>query len=133
MANLYILKKTRRQAAVKIVGTGLANVTYTDVKYADQTITNTTSGNLIWTISDIAYDVGAVANITRNGNIVFTTGGASNGEFNLTEKMGVVLDEQANANVQVNMGSVTGTMIIQFTKGTGFDDPDRQNLQPKDR
>lgn len=129
MANLTILKKTRRQAAVKITGTGLANVTYTDIAYSDQTIPLNTAGNLIWTISDIAYDVGNSANIKRNGNLVFAMNGGS-GEFNLTDDMGVVLDENANANVTVNLGAIEGTIIIQFSKGIGFNDPDRQNQGP---
>lgn len=129
MANLTILKKTRRQAAVKITGTGLANVTYTDIAYADQTIPLNTAGNLIWTISDIAYDVGNSANIKRNGNLVFAMNGGS-GEFNLSDDMGVVLDENANANVTVNLGAAEGTIIIQFSKGIGFNDPDRQNQGP---
>ena len=54
----YILKNTRRQAAVKIVSDGQLNntITYTDIKYADQTIPLNTAGNLFWTISDIVYD-----------------------------------------------------------------------------
>mgnify|MGYP000990018696 CR=1 FL=1 len=41
----YILKKSRRQAAVKIVSTdaNTINITYADVKYADQTIPNATA------------------------------------------------------------------------------------------
>jgi hypothetical protein len=132
MANLFILKNTRRQAAVKIVGTGLANVTYTDIKYSDQTIPLTSTGNLSWTITDIAYDAGTVSNITRGGNVVFSMN-AGQGLYNLSKDIGVVLNEQANANVQVNMGAVPGTLIIQFSKETGFNDPDRQILQPKDR
>jgi hypothetical protein len=129
MANLTILKKTRRQAAVKITGTGLANVTYTDIAYADQAAPLNTAGNLIWTISDIAYDVGNSANIKRGGNLVFAMN-AGSGEFNLTDSIGVVLDEQSNANVSVNLGAIEGTVIIQFSKGEGFNDPNRQNQGP---
>lgn len=132
MANLFILKKTRRQAAVKITGTGLANVTYTDLKYSDQTIPLTDAGNLSWSITDIAYDVGNVSNVTRGGNIVFSMN-AGQGLYNLSKDIGVVLNEQANANVQVNMGAIQGTLILQFSKENGFVDPDRQILQPKDR
>lgn len=129
MANLTILKKTRRQAAVKITGTGLANVTYTDVAYADQSVPLNTAGNLIWTISDIAYDVGNSANIKRSGNLVFAMN-AGSGEFNLTDSIGAVLDENSHSNVSVNLGGIEGTIIIQFSKGIGFNDPDRQNQGP---
>ena len=65
----YILKNTRRQAAAKVVSDAVNNITitYTDIKYADQTIPLTTAGNLTWTISDIVYDVASYANIVRNG------------------------------------------------------------------
>ena len=132
MANLFVLKNTRRQAAVKITGTGLANVTYTDIMYADQTVPLTSAGNLNWSITDIAYDAGGSSNITRGGNVVFAMN-AGQGLYNFAKDIGASLNEQANANVQVNMGAVQGTLIIQFSKEAGFNDPDRQSLQPKDR
>ena len=127
----YILKNTRRQAAIKVISDNpnSIQITYTDIKYADQTIPLTSAGNLSWTISDIAYDVTTYANITRNSNIVFTMSTGS-GEFNLTDSLGLVLDEQANANVTVYTGAGNSSVIIQFTKGIGFNDPDRQNQGP---
>lgn len=130
----YILKNTRRQAAAKVVSDNPNNitVTYTDVKYADQTIPLTTSGNLFWTISDITYDVTSFANIVRNGNVVFTMS-AGQGSVSFSRDLGVVLDEQAHANVTIHTGSGNSTVIVQFTKGSGFNDPDRQVLQQPDR
>ena len=130
----YILKKTRRQAAAKVVGTDANStiITYTDVQYADQTIPLTTAGNLIWTISDIAYDVQNSAQIVRNGNIVFTMS-AGQGLINFASSIGVVLDEQAHANVTINTGAGNSSIVLQFTKGSGFNDPDRQVLQQPDR
>ena len=92
----YILKNTRRQAAAKVVANDAnsAIITYTDIKYADQTIPLTTAGNLFWTISDITYDVSTSAQIVRNGNIVFTMS-AGQGTISLSRDLGVVLDEQA--------------------------------------
>lgn len=132
MANIYILKNTRRQAAVKITGTGYGNVTYTDIKYSDQTIPSTTAANLSWPITDIVYDVGNSANITRNGNIVFAMNAGQN-YVGLAKDVGVALDEAGNANVVVNLGATQGTVIIQFSKSAGFNDPDRQILQQPDR
>lgn len=126
MANKYILKKTRRQAAVKVTGTGSATIELADVAYADQSVT---SANAVLTISDIAYDVGNSANVSRNGNLVLALN-AGQGELNLTDSIGVVLDEKANCNVIVNLGAIEGTIILQFTKGEGFNDPDRQNQGP---
>ena len=130
----YILKNTRRQAAVKIVSDGqLSNtITYTDIKYADQTIPLNTAGNLFWTISDIVYDVASHANIIRNGNVVFTMS-SGQASVNLSRDLGVVLDEQAHANVTVHTGSGNSSVILVFTKGTGFNDPDRQILEDRDR
>jgi hypothetical protein len=130
----YILKNTRRQAAAKVVSDGIGNVTitYTDIKYADQTIPLNTAGNLFWTISDIIYDVTNFANITRNGNVVFTMS-AGQGTVSLSRDLGVVLDEQANANVTIYTGTGNSSVIVQFTKGVGFNDPNRQILEDRDR
>jgi hypothetical protein len=132
--NKYILKNTRRQAAAKVVsdGIGSTTITYTDVKYADQTIPLTSAGNLFWTISDITYDVTSFANIVRNGNVVFTMS-AGQGTVSFSRDLGVVLDEQAHANVTIHTGSGNSSVIVQFTKGSGFNDPDRQILQQPDR
>jgi hypothetical protein len=130
----YILKNTRRQAAAKVVSDAVNSITitYTDIKYADQTIPLTTSGNLVWTISDIVYDVANFANITRNGNTVFTMS-AGQGTVSLSRDLGVVLDEQAHANVTIYTGTGNSSVILQFSKGEGFNDPNRQILQQPDR
>jgi len=130
----YILKNTRRQAAAKVVANDANSViiTYTDIKYADQTIPLNSAGNLFWTISDIAYDVQTSAQIVRNGNIVFTMS-AGQGSISLSRDLGVVFDEQAHANVTIQSGTGNSSVIVQFTKGSGFNDPDRQILQQPDR
>ena len=130
----YILKNTRRQAAAKVVsdGIGSTTITYTDIKYADQSIPLTSAGNLFWTITDIVYDVANFANITRNGNVVFTMS-AGQGTVSLSRDLGVVLDEQAHANVTIYTGTGNSSVIVQFTKGAGFNDPDRQILEDRDR
>ena len=126
MANKHILKKTRRQAAVAVTGTGSVTIDIFELATADQTIT---TANLQLMISDIAYDVGNAANIKRDGNLIFAMNAGQN-EFNFTDNIGVVLNEKANANVVVNLGAAEGTMIIQFTKGDGYNDPNRQNQGP---
>jgi hypothetical protein len=130
----YILKNTRRQAAAKVVANDANSViiTYTDIKYGDQTIPLNSAGNLFWTISDVAYDVQTSAQIVRNGNIVFTMS-AGQGSVSLSRDLGVVFDEQAHANVTIQTGTGNSSVIVQFTKGSGFNDPDRQILQQPDR
>lgn len=126
MANIRTLKVTARQAAFAVVGTGLANISIYDAVHSTQTMD---AANVQLTISDIAYDVGNAANITRDGNLIFACNSGA-GELNLTDDMGVVLNDKQNANVTVNLGAAEGTMIIQFTKGTGYNDQDRQNQGP---
>jgi hypothetical protein len=130
----YILKNTRRQAAAKVVSDGIGNntITYTDIKYADQTIPLTSAGNLFWTITDVVYDVSNFANIVRNGNVVFTMS-PGQASVNLSRDLGVVLDEQAHANVTIHTGTGNSSVILVFTKGSGFNDPDRQILEDRDR
>jgi hypothetical protein len=75
------------------------------------------------------YDVNNAANITRGGNLIFACNAGQN-EINLTDSVGAVLNDKLTSNVIVNLGASEGTMIIQFTKGTGFNDQDRQNQGP---
>lgn len=126
MATVRILKVSARQAAVAVVGSGNATISVYDLVHSRQTID---APNCVATISDIAYDVGNAANITRDGNLILCVN-AGQGEFNLTDSIGVVLDDKSNANVLVELGAAEGTMIIQFSKGEGFIDPDRQNQGP---
>lgn len=128
MAELRTLKVTARQAAFAVIGTGTATIFPANLVHSRQTLSSNLA-NVDFTISDVAYDVGNAANITRGGNIVLAVS-AGCGEFNFTEKMGVVLNDRSNTSVLVNLGAAEGTMIIQFSKGDGFIDPDRQNQGP---
>lgn len=126
MATVRTLKVSARQAAFAVVGAGSATISIYDAVHSRQTID---AANVDLTISDIAYDVGNAANITRGGNVVFACN-AGQGELNLTDSIGVVLNDQSGANVTVDLGAAAGTMIIQFSKGAGYVDPDRQNQGP---
>jgi len=129
------LKITRRQAVVKLTGTGqytidLANLVHTSASTGLVPTTQTfTRANCICTISDIAYDIAtAQSNVTRGSNIIWAmTPGP--GAFNFTQNIGVALDQDANANVIINIaGSTDGSVILQFSKGLGFNDVDLQNV-----
>lgn len=128
MATLRTLKVSARQAAFAVIGTGQATIYPANLVHSRQVLSSNLA-NIEFTISDIGYDVGNAANITRGGNLVFAVS-AGTGEFNLTDSFGVVLNDQANAAAVVDLGAAQGTMIIQFTKGNGFIDPDRQNQGP---
>ena len=133
MAEKRILKITKRQAAVAILGTGNATISIYELAHPGPNATTDTQvvtpANVSLTISDISYDVGNSANIKRGGNLIFACS-AGSGEHNLTDSLGVVLNDQANANVEVNLGAIEGTMIIQFTKGAGYNDRNLQNQGP---
>lgn len=136
-----ILKNTKRQAVVKLVGTGQSTIDIYELAYVgpntiaqgatvmlhQQTVT---PANVQLTITDLYYDVSAVANITRNSNVIWAMNPGATA-YNFAQAIGVALDQDANANVVVNL-STTGansSVIIGFTKGTGYNEPDLQNLQ----
>lgn len=124
--NKYIIKNTRRQAAVKFTGTGTANVDIWELASSNQSIT---TANLELIISDVIYDVATTSNVKRSGNIVYTMSAGQNA-VKLTGDFGLPLAEQANANVMVTVGgTVDGTVILQFSKGAGYNDLDVQSLQ----
>lgn len=132
--NKFILKNAKRQAAVKLTGTGQATVSIYDflAVLGPNAITDTqtiTPANVQLHISDIMYDVSGHSNVIRNGNVVWTMN--DNGsDFAFSRDLGVVLNEQANANVIVNIGGAAdGTVILQFTKGDGYNDPFNRQLQ----
>jgi len=133
-----ILKNTRRQAVVKLVGTGQATIDIYELAYKGanaildaQTVTPAT---VELTISDMFYDVSAAANIVRNSNVIWAMSPGV-GNFSFSKDIGVVLNQDANANVVVNLSTTTAnsTVLIQFTKGAGYNDPDRQILESRDR
>jgi hypothetical protein len=126
MANVRTLKVTARQAAFAVVGSGTATISAYDMVHSRQTLD---AANAVYTISDIAYDVNNSSNITRGGNLVFACNAGQN-ELNFTDSIGAVLNDKSSSNVIVNLGASEGTIIIQFSKGDGFIDPDRQNQGP---
>lgn len=137
MAEAVVLKKTRRQAVIKAVGTGTfhANLTslLVDVKANSNVLVGVVKQTFNQpiaecTITDILFSVDGNATVTRGGTTILTlTDGQQDFEF--SQKHGFVLNEQANANIQINFGSSNGTVILGLTKGPGFEEPDLQNLQ----
>lgn len=127
MADKHILKNTRRQAAVKVHGTGSATINIYELAYADQTVTE---ANLELMLTDASFMTTANGNVTRNGNLILVMPSGSADTFNFTADIGVNLNEKANANVVVNLGGTEGVCILQFSKGAGYNDPNRQNQGP---
>ena len=133
MADKYILKNTRRQAAVKVWGTGSATIDIHELRYlgANSQIDaqSVTPANVELTITDVAFTTRAAGNIVRDGNIILVMPADSADSFNFSNDFGIALNEKANANVVVNLGATEGVCIIQFSKGSGYNDRDLQPLQ----
>lgn len=127
MAVTHILKNTRRQAAVKVSGTGSATIDVASLAYSDQTVT---TANLELMLTDASFMTLANGNVTRNSNVILVMPAGSADTFNFTSDIGVNLNESANANVVVNLGASEGVVILQFSKGAGYNDPNRQNQGP---
>ncbi len=126
MADKRTLKVTAAQAAFAITGTGNATISIYDALHSTQTID---AGNVQLTLTDIAYDVGNLANIKRSGNIVFACNAGAN-ELNLSDSFGAVLNHNSGANVEINLGATEGTILVQFSKVAGYNVADRQNQGP---
>jgi hypothetical protein len=138
MTAVTILKNTRRQAVVRAIGPGtrFANLTallYSNINGAvDQTFDR---ANANCRITDVIFSVDGNVTIGRSGDVVIalTTG---QGEFSLSQDFGTALDPirtTANSNIQINFGTANGTVILSLSKSEGFNDPDRQNLEERER
>jgi hypothetical protein len=127
MADIHILKNTRRQAAVKVSGTGSATIDVASLAYADQTIT---TANLELMLTDASFMTTSSGNVKRNSNLILVMPSGSADTFNFTSDIGVNLNEAANSNIVVNLGATEGVCILQFSKGAGYNDPNRQNQGP---
>lgn len=125
----YILKNSYRQVAVKFVGTGQSTLSIYEVANADQTVD---AGNVLLNITDVFHETANACNVVRGGNVIFSTVQGQD-IINYAQLFGLSLTENANANVVVNLGSGENTMILQFSKTRGYNETDRQTLQPKDR
>lgn len=127
---LRILKKTKTQATVKIVGSGNVNISAYDIATPEQTID---APNLSYPITSVIYNLKGDTSIDRNGNSVIEFNGMTYGTFNLAQDFGISLTDDANANVSVSLATGHNTLILQFSKQAGFIEPEQQLLQPRDR
>lgn len=135
MADVTVLKNTRRQAVVKAIGPGTFWANSTAILYsnADGAVDQVFSEpDAEFTINDIIFSVTGTTTIQRNtANIYVLTAGQ--GEVSFSQYYGFTLNESANANININFGTSEGTVILCLTKGAGFIDPDRQNLEAYQR
>ena len=142
MAEVTLLKNTRRQSVISAVGTGTFHCNLTSLLATVQSNSTTTTTqtldvpNAQCSITDVTFSVTGNTTITRN-NISYLILTEGQTDFAFSQRSGYVLNPttnlDSNANVQINFGSNTGTVIITLTKGPGFNDPDLQLLQDYER
>lgn len=127
-----ILKKTRQQAVVRFLSSisGAANVTLNELALSDETIDN---ANAKVAITGCYFNSDGTSVISRGSTnvLILPTGPA---DWDFTQSWGFRLDEEANANVQIDVDMAgSGTVILVLSKYGGFTPPDQQSLQPRDR
>lgn len=120
-----ILKKTRQQAVAKVIGDGQANITYLDLKLADETID---LGNLSYTITGMLWtatdSLAAPIIVRRNGTNVLILHGNDN--WSTTQMFGFSDTSNSGANINVTLPSSGGTLYLHMSKPGGFIEPDQQ-------
>lgn len=141
MAVGTILKNSKRQAVIKFVGPGTYYANLSTMLHANvggYTEQNLTAANAVASISDVITNVNGSGNIVRtvDGSAVVDTTytfSAGQGDTSFSQGYGFVLNpnvaQYSNANIRVDFGSTTGTIILGINKGEGFNDLDLQNMQ----
>lgn len=141
MAEVTILKKTNRQAVVLATGTGTFFCNLTSLLRQNYANSNTLVGlvdqtfdsaNAVCSITDVTFCVDGNTSIVRNGTTYLTLS-AGQSDFGFARDYGYVInpsvDQDSNANISINFGSNTGTVILGLSKSVGFNEPDLQQLQ----
>lgn len=132
MAEATVIKNTRRQAVVSAVGTGKFYANLQPLLYAnitgeiDQTFTE---ANAVASITGVTYSVTGTTTVVRGGTTFLNlTDGQESWKF--AQENGFVLnsttDLKSNANIEINFGGATGTVILNISKEQGFNDLDLQ-------
>lgn len=141
MAVGTILKNSKRQAVIKFVGPGTYYANLSTLLHANvggYTEQNLSVANATATITDIVTDVNGSGNVIRtlDGSASLETTytfSAGQGAVSFSQGYGYVLNptvaQNANANLRIDFGSTTGTVIIGISKGAGFNDLDLQNME----
>ena len=126
MGSKTVLKKTRQQAIVKLVGTGSYTITPLDVKLADETVAS--NGNVTMNINSVIYSlVGASAStVARGATTVMELTGNDNWSF--SQMMGFVENESNASNITVTLNG-GGMIYMGITKSDGFTEPNNQALK----
>lgn len=126
MGTKTVIKKTRQQAIVKLVGTGSYTITPVDIKLADETLAS--NGNVTMNINSVIYSlVGATAStVARGATTVMELTGNDNWSF--SQMMGFVENESNSSNITVTLNG-GGMIYMGITKSDGFKEPNNQELK----
>lgn len=122
MAITYtILKKTRSQAVVKVIGNGTINIPLADLKLDDETL-DTPKAAITFLYWNINPSSGFTINISRGGEIVYYLTGGDN--WNLAQGTGFSDTQNQDQDIQV-VTNDNASLIMVLNK-SGYKEPDTQ-------
>ncbi|NCZ70602.1 MAG: hypothetical protein EBY80_10630 [Actinobacteria bacterium] len=122
----HILKKVRQQAVVQYVGSGSTTIDLASLALADETFDRANSKVTLAHVYFHFATAGTIARASGNTILEFAAGAMDNWDF--AGQGGFVLNQDANANVVINMGASSGTVILTLHKSAGFTAPNNQTL-----
>lgn len=119
-----ILKKVRQQATVKLIGDGIANITFFDLSLADEVVDEP---NVQMNITGAMWTTpGPVPIIlTRNGTVTQYLNGNDN--WAMSQMFGISDTANNSANISVIMPA-NSMLYLSITKADGFNEPNQQIL-----
>lgn len=118
-----IIKKKRQQAVVHLIGTGSATISMQELALADETLDFANTPAVV-NISGMFFSTDGTLTVTRNGNTVATVYGTDNWDF--SQQMGFVLNQDNGSNIVANFGAANGTVVFVLTKAGGYQEPNTQ-------
>ena len=121
-ARYTILKKTRTQVNVKVVGQGSVTIPFTDMKLADETLA-TPAVSIVAANWSVHQDLGVVV-ISRGSNI--TQYLYSSDDWRLAQENGVSDTEYTTDALTIDIQGSNGTVFVMLHKLSGFVEPNTQ-------
>ena len=126
------LKKTRLQSVISLVsvGGGNATISMNELALADETIDFANVPAQV-NITHTYFATTDKVDVSRNATVVLSLVGQDN--WNFAQETGFVINDQNSDDILVDFGAANGTCIISLHKTAGYQEPDQQSLQPRDR
>lgn len=121
----HILKKVRQQAVVQYVGSGSTTIDLASLALPDETFDR---ANSKVTLAHVFFHFVSAGTIARAGsNTILELGAGATDNWDFSAQGGFVLNQDANANIVINMGASAGTVICTLHKSAGYAEPDNQS------